>query len=424
MKRSDNGELMVSKTQIPEGWRWVRLGDVAVMSQGGTPRKNCSDYWDGQIPFVTGADLTEFRIGRRNARSFLTVEGLHSGFTVVCEPGALLLATRTRVGLAGMAAEIMGASQDITCIVPNGQVHSDYLCRALLQLAPSLQRRSRGTTIQGITRDEVNSLLILLPLLPEQRAIAAVLGSIDEAIEGAEVVITATERLRDALLYELLTRGVPGWHTEWNDVPGLGTIPACWDVVRLGDVCSPPEYGAGAPARPFDPILPRYVRITDLTDDGRLRTEDARSANPSQVKGYELEPGDLLFARSGATVGKTYLYRPQDGPCVYAGYLIRFRVVPSVALPEFLGLWTHSDTYRRWVASMFRAGAQPNINAMEYSSMGIPLPSLREQRTIAAVLDSVDVTLEGARNDRDGLQMLKESTANALLTGRVRVERN
>ena len=73
------------------------------------------------------------------------------------------------------------------------------------------------------------------PPLPEQRAIAAVLDGIDEAIERTEEVIAATERLRDALLHELLTRGLPGRHSEWVDVPGLGTVPACWDVVRLGD---------------------------------------------------------------------------------------------------------------------------------------------------------------------------------------------
>ena len=62
------------------------------------------------------------------------------------------------------------------------------------------------------------------------------LDSIDDAIEGAEAVIASTESLRDALLHDLLTRGLPGQHTEWRDVPGLGTIPADWEVVRLGDV--------------------------------------------------------------------------------------------------------------------------------------------------------------------------------------------
>src|SRR5690606_23446214 len=72
--------------------------------------------------------------------------------------------------------------------------------------------------------------------LAEQRAIAAVLDAVDETIERTEAVIAATEELRNALLHDLLSRGVPGWHTEWKQVPGLGTIPACWDVVTLGEL--------------------------------------------------------------------------------------------------------------------------------------------------------------------------------------------
>ena len=87
------------------------------------------------------------------------------------------------------------------------------------------------------------------PPLPEQRSIAAVLDSIDEAIKRTEAVIAATERLRDALLHELLTRGVPGWHTEWKDAPGIGTIPADWEVVRLGDVAEVVTSGSRAWSR-------------------------------------------------------------------------------------------------------------------------------------------------------------------------------
>ena len=284
-----------------------------------------------------------------------------------------------------------------------------------------LQRLANVSTVPSITGSRLKQESILLPSLREQRAIAAVLDSIDKAIERTEEVIAATARLRDALLYELLTRGLPGHHTAWRDISGIGTIPACWEVARLGDVCAPPSYGASAPAQPFDPELPRYVRITDITDDGRLRSEDARSADPSQVAGFRLQPGDLLFARSGATVGKTYLYRPHDGPCVYAGYLIKYQAVPHVAAPEFLEIWTRSPFYRKWVASMFRAGAQPNINAAEYSSLPLALPALPEQRAIAATLDSVDAAIARVREERAALQSSKASTAHALLTGRVRV---
>lgn len=170
-------------------------------------------------------------------------------------------------------------------------------------------------------------------------------------------------------------------------------LPQDWRWVRLGEVSDRPEYGASASARSFDPALPRYVRITDVTDDGRLKAEGACSADPEQVDGYELEEGDLLFARSGS-VGRTYLYRPADGPCVFAGYLIRFRPDPHVALPRYVECYTHSDTYRRWVVSMLRAGAQPNINAAEYSSLPILLPPIAEQRAIVSVLDSIEAAID------------------------------
>ena len=230
----------------------VRLGELVGMNQGGTPRKEDPEYWGGSIPFLTGADLTDFRVGRQHARSFLTDAGLVSGHTAVCEAGTLLLATRTRVGLAGIATELMGASQDITCLYPDDQIDSEFLCHTLLRLAPELQRLSRGTTIQGITREDMCSVPVLIPPLSEQRAIADALDSIDEAIERTEAVIAATETLRDSLLHELLTRSLPGWHTEWKEVPGIGTIPADWEVVRLGDVAE--VIGGSTPSK-TDPEL-------------------------------------------------------------------------------------------------------------------------------------------------------------------------
>ena len=420
---------MKGTTQIPDGWEVVRLGDVADVAFSSVDKRTV----DGENP-VELCNYTDVFYNRRirPGMDFM----IATASTSECQRWALrkddVLFTKDsetpeEIGIPSYVTEDM---PNVLCGYHLGMarprvdvVDGVYLSETLRSPASGRQfaRIANGVTRFGLTLEATRSLPIFLPPLPEQRAIAAVLDSIDEAIERTEAVIAATERLRDSLLHELLTRGVPGWHSEWKDVPGIGTMPACWEVVRLGDVCTPPEYGASASARPFDPELPRYVRITDLTDDGRLRTEDARSANPSQVKGYELAPDDLLFARSGATVGKTYLYRSKDGPCVYAGYLIRFRPVPSLAAPKYLGLWTHSETYQRWVASMFRAGAQPNINAREYSSMRVPLPPLDEQGTVVAALDGIDDTLDRSRTERDRLHSLKSSASNALLTGRARV---
>ena len=170
---------------IPACWEVVRLGEVAGFEQGGTPSKSQETYWEGHIPFVTGADLRDFRIGRNSARTFLTEGGLNSGATVICKPGSLLLATRTRVGLAGIAVETMGASQDITLVKPGGRADTAYLCRLLISHSKKLQQMSRGTSIQGISREDVSSFSIVLPPLMEQQAIATALDGVDEAMEKA-----------------------------------------------------------------------------------------------------------------------------------------------------------------------------------------------------------------------------------------------
>ena len=149
-----------------------------------------------------------------------------------------------------------------------------------------------GQAYPAVRPDDVATYPVALPPLDEQRGIAAVLDAIDEAIERSEAVIAATEELRRSLLHELLSRGVPGWHSEWREVRGLGVVPACWEVVRLGEVCERPEYGAGAlgdghsiprcPAMSASPTSPTMAG----SEPG-----DARSADPSEVDGYELESG-------------------------------------------------------------------------------------------------------------------------------------
>ena len=411
---------MASKVQIPKGWRSVRLGDVATeVNDRANGESDAEVYsvtkYDG---FVRSLDYFDRQVFSRDTKNYKIVrKGDFAYATIHLDEGSL-----------GMLLDADAAliSPMYTVFRLDAQVADPEFLFPLMKLPNMVNRYKRigeGSIHRrkSISFERLSSLPILLPPLPEQRAIAAVLDSIDDAIERTEAVIAATEQLRDSLLHELLTRGVPGWHTEWKEAPGIGTIPVSWEVVRLGEVCGSPEYGAGAPATNYNPSLPRYVRITDLTDNGRLRDEDARSANPSQVVGYELEPGDLLFARSGATVGKTYMYRLEDGPCVYAGYLIRFRATPDLAVPNFLRWFTHSRPYASWVASMFRAGAQPNINGKEYASMSVPLPPMAEQQAIATMLDGVDRAIEQWREERDILTSLKTSAADALFTGRVRV---
>jgi len=169
-------------------------------------------------------------------------------------------------------------------------------------------------------------------------------------------------------------------------------IPEEWNVNKLEELTSNSgEYGANASAVPFSEDKPRYIRITDISEEGLLKNEDLQSLDPEDANGYTLSDQQLLFARTGATVGKSLLYDREYHPeAAFAGYLIRFSPDESVVVPEFLFYFTQSKIYDDWVERNTRQGAQENLNASEYCRLPIVTPSFSEQRRIAAVLSKVD----------------------------------
>jgi type I restriction enzyme, S subunit len=200
-------------------------------------------------------------------------------------------------------------------------------------------------------------------------------------------------------------------------VTEAGIIPEEWEAWTLGAVTlGKPMYGANVAAADFDESLPRYVRITDIRDNGKLHNDDLKSYPNSDAADCRLTTGDLCFARSGATVGKTYLYNSDDGDCVFAGYLIKFVPDPLKVTPRHLFYYTHSQPYYDWVAGNLRQGAQPNINAQEYSSMYLPVPPLPEQRKIADILSTVDQYITETESLTKKTKFLKQGMMQRLLT--------
>ena len=242
MKRNGNNRAMMSsKAQMPRGWRLVRLGDVAEINPRRPP---LSVPAETPVTFLPMAAIAESSQGivARESRPYSEVstgytyfeenDFLFSKITPCLQNGKHTLATGLRGGFGFGTTEFHVVRTSSILTAP-------FMFRALTQ-AHIIDRCSKSFTgtagQQRVQPETLKDLPILLPPLPEQRAIAAVLDTIDDAIERTAAVIAATEQLRDSLLHELLTRGVPGWHTEWKDLPGLGTIPADWEVVRLEEV--------------------------------------------------------------------------------------------------------------------------------------------------------------------------------------------
>lgn len=202
-----------------------------------------------------------------------------------------------------------------------------------------------------------------------------------------------------------------------SGVEWLGGIPAHWEVKRLKFLLAQPlKYGANEAAELDDPELPRYVRITDIDESDSLREDTFKSLPVDVAEEYLLREGDLLFARSGATAGKTFLYRRNWGTCAYAGYLIRARLDTTRACPEFVRYFTASSSYWQWLSTAFIQATIQNVSAEKYASLVMSHPSYPEQHTIAAFLDRETARIDALVAKKERLIELLQEKRTALIT--------
>ena len=161
-----------------------------------------------------------------------------------------------------------------------------------------------------------------------------------------------------------------------------------WEVKKLKEVSLEKlSYGSGASSIPFNDDV-RYIRITDINDNGELN-EDTVSPNVFDEK-YLLNEGDILFARSGATVGKTYCHKNKYGKCIYAGYLIRLIPNKEIVNPLYVFGYTKTSYYMEFVKKAQNAVAQPNINAKQYGDLQICIPPLPLQQEFASKIEAIE----------------------------------
>lgn len=196
----------------------------------------------------------------------------------------------------------------------------------------------------------------------------------------------------------------------------VGQIPADWQVRTLRQLSrSSGRYGSSAAALPYNPDLPRYIRITDIDRDGGLRDDCLAGIAAGDAGPHLLADGDLLIARSGATAGKSYLYDRRDGRCAHAGYVIRFALRPDLCEPAFVARWLRSAFYQDWLSRTLRQAAQPNINAAELGALPVPVPPLAAQRRIAEILARSDELIARSKQVVSKLEQVKRSLLHELL---------
>ena len=208
-------------------------------------------------------------------------------------------------------------------------------------------------------------------------------------------------------------------YPEYRDsgVEWLQEIPAHWSAKRVKHLVSEPlKYGANEAAELTDPDLPRYIRITDVTPSGNLRGETFKSLPEEVARPYLLREGDILLARSGATVGKAFRYDSSWGRAAYAGYLIRARLREKVVASKFVMFFLQSGAYWDWLKGNTIQATIQNVSAERYSHLAVPFPDADEQRAIAAFLDRETGRVDELVAKKERLIELLQEKRSALIT--------
>lgn len=202
----------------------------------------------------------------------------------------------------------------------------------------------------------------------------------------------------------------------------IGALPSDWNVVTLLDcLCGKPSYGINAPAIAYSPQKPRYIRITDITEAGTYSKSSPASVEGIDIDRYYLKENDIVLARTGASVGKSYLYQKDDGNLVYAGFLIKASINDIVADARYVFACLHTQRYWQWVNTISVRSGQPGINGEEYSTYLLPLPPRPEQAAIAGALSDVDNLISSLQQLIEKKRAIKKGAMQELLTGKKRL---
>ena len=267
---------------------------------------------------------------------------------------------------------------------------------------------------------------IPLPPLPEQKAIARVLSTIQQAIEAQDKIIVAAREMKKSLMKHLFTYG-PVPVAEAERVPlketEIGLVPEEWEIARLGDLFEIKQGKALSPQHRRG-ISPRLFLRTANVFWGRLDLAnlDSMDFTDSEVSQLRLMPNDLLVCEGG-DIGRTAIWRGELDVCCYQNHLHRLRAVRDVFYPLFYMYWMQAAYLLFGLyGGTGNKTTIPNLSQSRLKSFVLPLPPLPEQQQIASILSAVDQKIETAQNRKASLQTLFQTMLHLLMTGKIRVK--
>jgi type I restriction enzyme, S subunit len=396
--------------KIPVDWEVAILRNIASkFYNGGTPDTRNKSNWDGNIPWITGADFEDQKV--KHIRRYITEEGVKNSATNIVPKGNLLVVTRTGVGKVAIAPFDIAISQDITGVILDSEKALTQFIYWYLDFNSSkLRMLVQGTSINGLLREDLETIYFSLPSLSEQKRIAEILIIVDGAIEKTTQIIEKTNEVKKGLMRELLNRGIG--HKKFKKTE-IGEIPVGWEVGRLSDIAyiimgqSPP----GSTYNTKGVGCPILNGPTEFTNDYPIPVQF--TTQTTKV----CKARDILFCVRGSSTGRMNIADKE--------YCIGRRLAAirerSIGNTKYIYYTLLSLTPKIFKEASGAGSTFPNISSKALEEMKIVIPSINEQKQIAEILCSIDTEIVKESHQQEQLELFKQGLMQVLLTGKIRV---
>ncbi|SDD68502.1 restriction endonuclease subunit S [Natrinema hispanicum] len=409
------GEFVESESEDDigkkEDWTIEKVKNHTKLISGAHVKSDNVNNDSAGEPYLTGPDDFEglgFRVTKYTDSP-----------TKYCEPGDTLVTVKgSGCGKTALSDQRACISRQLKALRPESSINFLHLYYSMKSKENFLQTLSEGSAIPGLSNSHLTTLDIPVPQLSEQRKIATVLYTIDQAIEKTEEVLEQTHTVKKALMQNVF-HGRHKDFGEYEQTP-VGEIPSDWSVVTIGDVVQTAQYGISE-SLSEEGQYPIF-RMNNI-ENGYVIDEPLKyiDLDNEEFEKYRVKEGDILFNRTNSLelVGKTGIYE-LEGDHVFASYLVRLQT-NNKTTPYYLNYYMNSsEAQNRMMDFATKGVSQANINANSIQQVKIPLPSLEEQKEIAERIRSIDLQIETNQQYKSQLQRHRRGLMQDLLSGTVR----
>jgi type I restriction enzyme S subunit len=416
---------------IPDGWRDVNLADITSLIRNGfscNQDKNGLGYPVTRIETISDGTINYERVGFTNApidNSYRLKSGdiLFSHINSVKHIGKVAIYDDTYPLYHGMNLMLIRCQK--SCVNP---LYLYYILSDRRAKAYFENHCKQAINQASLNRRDIGQFQFTLSPLPEQKKIAAILSSVDDAIQATQAVIDQTYKVKQGLLQQLLARGIG--HTRFKQTE-IGEIPEKWEISTISSHLI--EYKSGAPLKPSDftengcKVIPKKAVVRG--GKIRINKEEQTYAKKDFTKQYENSIVDYSYlittlrdlVPSGPNIGLIVKINDNEDEYLLAQGVYGFKLKDSL-YEEFLIQLSNSSEYRKIMNEIMVGSTQVHIRNADFFNLKIPLPSLEEQQNIATILSEIDTQIECNKNYIFNIQEIKKGLMQDLLTGRVRVK--